>query len=221
MANDSGLALAIGIAITLLIATPFVVVAVLRRAVRAGSVPRWILWLCMPLALLVGAWLAFFVVFDDLGDAFLAGRSAPAVELRLPAGFRGSVYVFFDPALPAPQPVERQGSRADVRTWGSPRQYRLAVPESGALLVGAPPGIAERIAYASFRLRYPDESDAPQQQPTSAGGAFGSVVYARFFVGDERDARLDREERTKSGTLFDDDEVYRTLKGAAAARPRP
>ncbi len=222
MANDSGLALAIGLAIALLIATPFVVVvALVWRAVRAGRMPRWTLWLSMPLALLIGLWLAFFVVFDDLGEAFLARRAAPTIELEVPAEFRGSVYVFFDPTLPALQAVEPQRHRTDVRKSGKSPQYRIAVPTSGAVLVGAPPGIAEQIAYVSFRLTYPDGSIAPQRQPTSSGGAFGKVVYARFLVGDARDERLDREERTKSGTLFDEEEVYRTLKAAAAASPRP
>jgi hypothetical protein len=222
MSSDSGLALAIGLAIALLIATPFVVVVVLVwRAVRAGRMPPWTLWLSMPLALVTGLWLAFFVVFDDLGDAFLARRAAPTIELALPAGFTGSVYVYFDSALPAPEPVDPQRYRTDVRKSGTSPQYRLTVPASGALLVGAPPGIAEQISYVTFRVTYPDDSNAPQRQPTSSGGAFASVVYARFLVGDERDERLDREERTKSGTLFDEEEVYRSLKAAAAASPRP
>lgn len=222
MANDSGLAAAIAVAIGLLIAAPLgIVVVLIRRAIRAGRIPAWALWIASPLGIAFGVWLAFFVVFDDLGAAFLARRSAPTIELRLPAEFRGRVTVFFDPELPAPRPVRREQFRTDVPTGGRPSVYRLLVPPSGELLVGAPPATHEQLGYLSFKLRYPDDSDAPQRPPPSSGGSFDNVVYAQFFVGDEREERLDREERALDGSTFDEKLVYRRLKSRAAAPPRP
>lgn len=205
MGNDSGMALGIGIVMLLLLTTPIVLVVwLVRRAARAGRIPPWTVWASVPLAIALGVLLTFFVVFDDLGRTYLASRAAPTVALHLPPAFRGTVYVFFDSTQP---PLASRGGQ----------RYDIPVPTTGKVLTGFFPGIRDQIGFVNFRLTYPDSSVAPQVPLPSGGGMFDAVIFSRFFVGDENDARLDQANRTMEGTVYDEDFVYKELKAAAAA----
>lgn len=170
-----------------------------RRLAKAGRLPSWAIAACIPVGAAVGLYVAFFVVFDDVGRSYLARSSAPSITMRLPQGLRGSVYVFFDPAEPAfPQP--------------SARAYSIEVPASGRALVGSFPGADERFPHARFQFSYPDGSRVPLARMATGSGSFGDVRYQRFFVGTEEEQAEDAALRERNGTSFDEESVYALLK---------
>jgi hypothetical protein len=207
MSPDSGMALGVGIAILLTVLVPSaVLVWFVRRLIRSRKLPSWALWAALPCALAAGAYFTFFVVFDDLGSSYLASRRAPTIELRVPNGFRGSVYAFFD-SKAAPMMKAQQGG------------YVVPVPASGKVVAGGFPGIDQQFWYVTFLLTAPDGQPVPQGTVAGQSGDFDGVFVRRFFVGTQAEADQDYEVRSKAGTVFDEQEVYRSLSTARAPNP--
>jgi hypothetical protein len=209
MSVDSQLTLAIMAAIALMCLVPPLLIGwLVQRGVTAGYFPNFLPWVAMLVALLASAYVTLFVVFDDLGPSMMAQKSAPTIEFRLTSGYRGSVYVFFDPTRPVitPQPSG---------------VIEINVPPSGKVIVGHFPGLEAQLSYATKVLHYPDGSDAPQVMLPSSGGSVGSVHHLRFFVGTPAEQGMDDSARTKAGTRYDEDAVYKSMTGRSASAVRP
>jgi hypothetical protein len=207
MSADSGMAIGIGIAILLTALVPFaLIVWLLRRLIRAKRLPGWALWVGLPLAIGTGLFITFFVVFDDLGNTYLASRRAPGIELRVPAGLHGNVYAFFD-------------SQAARMVKAASGRYVVDLPASGKVIAGSFPGIADQFSYVQFTLTAPDGSVVPQAFLSSQSGGFSGVYVRRFFIGMQAEADRDYDARSTAGTAFDEETVYRALTGKSATSP--
>lgn len=203
----SGLAMAIAIVIIAAIGVPALVVGrwLWRRAAR-GQAPRWLVPLGVVGGLAAGVYLAFFVIFGDLGASYLAQRAAPVIEVQVPREVQGSLYLFFDPALPALTPV-------------GPQRYAIQLPPSGQAVYGPIEEMERVMDYADLQLRYPDGTVPPQAFLPSRQGSIGAVRHFRFFIGTDSQAQADAAQREATGRVFDEDSVFRALTGKAPRVP--
>ncbi|MBM3856321.1 MAG: hypothetical protein FJ399_24715 [Verrucomicrobia bacterium] len=206
MAPDAGMAVGVGLAILCVLIVPaLAMVLIVWRVAKARGWPRWVPLAAFPLGILLGIVITFFVVFDDLGEQYLAKRAAPTIEVQIPQGYRGTVLVYFSDSEPPLQPI-------------APKRYRVEVPITGSLLTGS---YAERqrvYLYVHYALSYPNGERPPQATPSLGGGTFNDVSFERFFIGSADEYRADSEARHAKGTLFNEREILESLRAARAAR---
>lgn len=206
MAPDAGMAVGVGLAILFVLVVPaLALVFVVWRVAKARGWPRWVPIAALPLGIVLGLLVTFFVVFDDLGEQYLAQRAAPTIEVRIPQSYRGTVLVYFADSEPPLHPI-------------APKRYRVEVPASGALLTGAYPERRRLDSYVNYELTYANGERPPLTTPSSGGGSLNDVSYARFFVGNEDEYRLDYEARQAKGTMFDEPAILESLRAARAAK---
>jgi hypothetical protein len=203
----SGVAMAIGVGIFAAIVVPALVVGrwLWGRAAR-GQAPRWLVPLGVVGGLAAGVYLAFFVIFGDLGASYLAQRAAPVIEVQVPQEAQGSLYLFFDPALPPLAPA-------------GPRRYAIQLPASGQAVYGPIEEMERVMDYADLQLRYPDGTVPSQAFLPSRQGSIGGVRYFRFFIGTDAQAQADAAQREAAGHVFDEDSVFRALTGKGPRGP--
>ena len=203
----SGLALAIAVVIIAAIGVPAVVAGawLWRRAAR-GQAPRWLVPLGVVVGLAVGAYLAFFVIFGDLGESYLAQRSAPVIEVQVPREAQGSLYLFFDPERPTLTPV-------------SAGRYVLQLPATGQAVYGPIDQMERVMDFADMQLRYPDGTVPPQAFLPSRQGSIGGVRHFRFFIGTDSQAQVDAAQRQATGRSYDEEAIYAALTGKAPRVP--
>lgn len=206
MAPDAGMAIGVGLAILLVLVVPaLALVFIVWRVAKARGWPRWVPIAALPLGIVLGLLVTFFVVFDDLGEQYLAQRAAPTIEVRIPQNYRGTVLVFFAESEPPLQPI-------------APKRYRVEVPASGALLTGSYAQRQRVYSYVNYELSYATGERPPLTTPSSGGGAFNDVSYARFFVGNEDEYRADYEARQAKGTLFDEQGILKSLQAGRTTK---
>lgn len=194
-----GLALLLGILFVVMVALPGLVLAALAWRVTRES--RW-----RPLAVLgglvlgvaAGLFVTFFVVFDDLGTAWIARRSAPTIELHVSTRVHGLVVVRFDDRDP---PLEADASGV----------YVVEVPDTGRARVGSFPSRDRDTMYVTYVVRLPDGSLAPTARLYSSLGPADTYSCGTVFVGTEADHEADHARREREGTLFEDEEICAEL----------
>jgi hypothetical protein len=201
MSTDSQMGIAIGVAILLVIVVPAALLVWFTwRAVKRGKLPKWIVVAAVPCALVIGYWLTFNVVFDDLGATRRAQSAAPTFIVSVPPAFAGSVYLFFDPSLPALKPTAKN-------------EIAITLPPSGKVVVGGYPGMNETLNYATFRVVNAKGDSVPRVTLASEGGQWTSVHFRHFFVGSMAMMEEDHARRERDSTLYDEDKVFQSLTG--------
>lgn len=194
-----GLALLLGILFRVMVVLPGLVLAGIAWRVTRES--RW-----RPLAVLgglvlgvaAGIFVTFFVVFDDLGSAWIARRGAPTIELHVTPNVHGLVVVRFDDRDP-PLVAEPSGV------------YVVDVPDSGRARVGSFPSRERGTMYLTYVVRLPDGSLAPTQHPISSMGPAPTYSCGTIFVGTEAEQMADFERREREERLFEDEEICTEL----------
>jgi hypothetical protein len=200
MAPDSGMALAIAVVIIGAVALPgLVLMFIAWRRWRAGRWAWWTIPLALPVGIALGVFLAFFVIFDDLGESYLAQRAAPTIEVRVPPDVRGSVYVFLDDAVAPLAPI-------------GAKRYRVEVPVSGSVIAGTVPQRERVSSYIRYELASGDGKPPEPPAIDVSSGSFRGVSYKRFFVGTHAEYDADHKAREAQDKLFDDPDVYARLK---------
>jgi hypothetical protein len=152
----------------------------------------------------VGIFVTFFVVFDDLGTAWVAARSAPTIELRVSTNVHGLVVVRFDDR---DQPLRAEPSGL----------YVVEVPDSGRVRVGSFPSRYRDTSYVTYVVRLPDGTLAPTAQLVSSMGPAETYSCGTVFVGTEAEYDRDYERREREGTLFEDEQICAELGGDVSA----
>ncbi|MFO0686231.1 MAG: hypothetical protein U0234_29480 [Sandaracinus sp.] len=190
-----GLALLLGILFVVMVALPGLVLAALAWRVTRGS--RW-RPLAVPgglvLGVAAGLFVTFFVVFDDLGTAWIARHSAPTIELHVSPNVHGRVVVRFDDRDP-PLVAEPSGV------------YVVDVPDTGRVRTGSFPSRERDTMYVTYVARLPDGSLAPTQHPFSSMGPAATYSCGTVFVGTPAEQEADEARRMREDTLFDDEEI--------------
>jgi hypothetical protein len=205
-----GLAVAIAFVIGGAILLPVVALAwfVWKWAKRRGRSGWWAV-LAVPIGVLAGLYLAFFVIFDDLGDAWLNAGAAPAIEVVVPNDLRGRIYIYFDKSQPPMKPL-------------APKTYRIELPPGGRIVVGLFDRIERGFAYATFEFKRVDGTRLDAILPDGVGSSTkdGRTLWHRtFFIGTYEESRADYALRERAGRLFDEELVYREMQ--MTPRPAP
>ncbi len=195
----SGLAFILGIVFVVMVALPGLVLAAL--AWLATRETRW-RWLAALIGLVVGVaagvFVTFFVVFDDLGTAWIAERSAPTIELHVSTSLRGLVVVRFDDRDP---PLEAEPSGV----------YVVDVPDTRRVRVGSFPSRYRDTSYVTYVVRLPDGTLAPTAQLYSSMGPAQTYSCGTVFVGTEAEYEADHARREREGTLFEEEGICAEL----------
>lgn len=156
------------------------------------------------------------VVFWAFPDSFDGGsRPAVTIEVILPDGYRGFVYLYFD------------SEQAPLKP-SAPNLYTLLVPGSGRLRAGQFPGQTLSTENVFFALHYLNGEVAPVAEGSQSGGSQArdgnSVVYLRPFIGstaefqaasrEQKDDQLQvLEEMRQAAKSPEKKEVPASLKG--------
>ena len=172
-----------------------------RSIVASRKLPKWLTWASVPIGLLIGIFIAFFVIFSDLGPSFIYAKTAPVFEVVVPEKHNGFVELFFDPKFPPLTPAEDN-------------LYRLNTLANGNYIGGVFPKLHQKMPYADFKLRYPDGSI-----PKTAGhapyvdlGNFNGVWHVRFFIGSQSEYEAIYQQRIDDGTYWNEQEIYKELR---------
>lgn len=206
MSPDMGMTVGAGLTILIVLVVPaLALVYGIWRLAKARGWPRWLALATAPLGIVLGIAVTFFVVFDDLGKPFLARHTAPTIEVQVPQGYRGTVFVFFADGEPALQSI-------------GANRYRIDVPGSGVLLTGAYPDHRRLSSHAKYEVSYPDGTYPRLTLPSATGGALSDASFARFFVGSADEYRDYYEVRLAQGKLLDERDVFKALRAERAGK---
>jgi len=184
------------VSLATMVVVPAIVVSFLLHWLAPKlKIPRWTALASFPLVVVLSAAFTFTWIFPDVGRGFQQDASRVTVEIQVPTGYSGLLYVFFDSQLPPLQPI------ADKR-------YRVVVPPEGKVIVGRFPGdTATYEVRSSQGARPPVVPESLTSGSQSQGGA--EVTYVRPFIGSESDFKALRQ---SSNNWFDELDVYQKLK---------